>query len=186
MTRRLPIASASMRMRPTGLWARSSAAAQMWAPPNTRAKTPNSAKLTAARPAAKLTDASSGASSSASAPAASSSIATPMTAASAPHRLARIPSKETCRSIAEFAGGPTGTPLRTGGYALMDEDVELDAGGRVVARGHRKAEPGPIGDAGRDRDVHLVVEHFSSSPGAADAELGPGLATPAALAAHAA
>ncbi len=117
-----------MRMRPTGLWPRRSAAAQIWAPPKTSAKTPKRAKPTAARPAARPTDASSGASSSASAPADSSSIETPMMAASAPHRMARMPSKDTWRST----GGPGG--------CLLHADVELDARGGVMARRHGEPE----------------------------------------------
>src|SRR5687767_3677805 len=130
-----------------------------------------SAKTPAVTPAANSTAAPIGSISSATAPAASSSIETPTRIASAPHRLARMPSRLTWRST-------------TGG--LRDENAQLDAGREVVAGGNGKREARAVEDAGGHHDLQQVSQQLRTAPLTVAARPRPEFAAPAAVTAGAA
>src|SRR5687767_9239865 len=161
------------RKRPRARRRFNSTAAQMWAPPQTSAKTPIRTNTAAVRLAAKSTRLATGASSSARAPAASSSIDTPTSIASAPHSVARVPSRLTCRS--NYPESPGG----------RDNDVQLHARRSVRPLCNGKAESSAVTDTGRDGNLNGMPQQLEPAAAASHAGLSPRLAAPAAVSARA-
>ena len=78
-----------------------------------------------------------------------------------PRGVQRMARSLTCRSTVSSAAAA----------GRADEHAQLDAGGEIVSGGNGEMEAGAVFDAGRNRDVYLVVQQLDPAAGTSRAGL---------------